>query len=121
MSTPWELYNEVNKNNTRNYSVYRCLDPVAVKTGAPWFYGLGENVCPCDPKLSNTSGRGFTACPYGINQEDSRWSLPSYQLMSQFPEPSKVEGNMYSENQFVPPQLQPRQLVRIGQEWRSAN
>jgi len=117
----WDLYNEVSKNNTRNFSVYRCIDPVAVTTGAPWFVGIGENVCPCDPNLSNKTGRGFTACPLGITQESTTWNLPPFQLASQIPDQSQIVGNLYQKNQYVPPQLQPRQLVRIGEEWRSAN
>jgi len=120
MSTPWQLFNEANQNNTRDFSVYRCPDPVAIKTDEPWY--SYSNVCPCDPKLSNNSGRGFTACPLGINQEAPMWNLPMYQMASKIPDPTQVVGNLYgSGNQFVPPQLQPRQLIRIGQEWRSAN
>jgi hypothetical protein len=120
MSTPWQLYNEVSQNNTRNYSVYRCVDPVALKTEQPWY--SYSNVCPCDPNLSNKTGRGFTACPLGINQEAPMWSLPMYQTASQVPNSSQTIGSMFgSGNQFVPPQLQPRQLIRIGEEWRSAN
>lgn len=112
----WPLYQEVNQNNTRNYAVYRCVDPVAVKTGAPWFNE--DNICPCDPNLSNTSGRGYTACPYGISTDTPQWNLS---VGSQIPKQNQVTGNMYNKNQFVPPQLQPRQLVRIGEEWRSSN
>jgi hypothetical protein len=117
----WPLYEEVNQGNGNKFNVYRCLDPVAVVTGSPWFYGLGENVCPCDPNLSNNTGRGFTACPLGINQEATSWNLPSSQLSSQIPNQNQIVGSMFNKNQFVPPQLQPRQLVRIGEEWRSAN
>jgi hypothetical protein len=117
----WPLYNEVNQNNTRNYAVYRCPDPVAIKTGGPWYYGDGENICPCDPNLSNKTGRGFTACNIGINQEAPQWNLPTFQLVSQFPDKNQIVGSMFSQNRFVPPQLQPRQLVRIGEEWRSSN
>lgn len=121
MSTPWETYNEVSKNNGNKFTIYRCIDPVAVTTGSPWFNSIGENVCPCDPKLSNKTGRGFTACPLGINYETPMWNLPVFQMASQIPR-GQVMGSMYAnENQFVPPQLQPRQLVRIGEEWRSAN
>ena len=114
----WPLYNEVNQNNTRNYSVYRCPDPVANKTDEPWY--SYSNVCPCDPKLSNSTGRGFTPCPFGINQEAPQWNLPAFQYASQIPNGSQIVGNLYN-NQFVPPQLQPRQLIRIGEEWRSSN
>lgn len=120
----WSLYNEVNQNNTRNYSVYRCPDPVAINTDQPWY--SYSNVCPCDPNLSNKSGRGFTACNYGINDKAPQWNLPSFQLASQIPDQKQVVGNLFGGNlnnglQFVPPQLQPRQLIRIGEEWRSSN
>ncbi len=115
----WPLYNEVSKNNTRNYSVFRCVDPTAVVTGAPWFNN--ENVCPCDPKLSNSSGRGFTACPMGVQEKTPMWNVSNSQLYSEIPEKNQIQGSMFNQNQFVPPQLQPRQLVRIGEEWRSSN
>lgn len=116
----WALYNEVNANNTNNFSVYRCPDPVAVFTTQPWY--PNSNICPCDPNQSNNSGRGYTACPLGISQKSPNWDLPASQIIAQLPSTERTVGNMYgSGNQFVPPQLQPRQLVRIGQEWRSAN
>jgi hypothetical protein len=115
----WPLYEKVNQNNTLSYSVYRCPDPVAVQTDSPWY--SYSNLCPCDPNLSNKTGRGFTACPLGINQEAPQWNLPSFQSMSQVPNNNQIVGSMFGLNQFVPPQLQPRQLVRIGEEWRSAN
>ncbi len=108
----WQLYEEVNKNNTRNYSVYRCIDPVAVKTNEPWFNNT--NICPCDPKLSNTTGRGFTACPFGISTPNTNELITVDVPMSQ------VVGSLYSQNQVVPPQMQPRELYKIGIEWRNA-
>ena len=72
-------------------------------------------MCPCDPNLSNKTGRGFTACNLGINQEAPQWTLPTFQLASQITNQT-LTGSMYgSGNQFVPPQLQPRQLIRIGE------
>ena len=116
----WPLLDQVNQNNVLDYAVYRCPDPVAVKTGQPWF--SYSNICPCDPNLSNTSGRGFTPCPFGIDQSTTpSWNLSSAQLASQLPAQSQVVGNLYSQNQYVPPQLDPRPLSRIGQAWRSAN
>ena len=47
--------------------------------------------------------------------------LDNSQLYSEIPEKNQVQGSMFNQNQFVPPQLQPRQLVRIGEEWRSSN
>jgi len=115
----WPLYQEVNQNNTRNYTVYRCPDPVAIITDQPWF--SYNNVCPCDPNLSNTSGRGFTGCPMGISGGVPSWNISNFQLASQIPTKDQVVGNLYSMNQFVPPQLQPNPLVRVGEEWRSVN
>lgn len=107
------------------FAVYRCPDPVAVITDKPWY--SYSNVCPCDPKLSNQSGRGFTACPLGIMENndstESSWLSQQFnsQKKNQVPIPSRIVGNMYNDSQFVPPQLQPRQLVRVGQVWRDKN
>ncbi len=119
MSIPWQSYNESNQNNGNKFTIYRCPDPVAVKTDQPWY--SYSNICACDPNLSNKTGRGFTACPLGINQEAPSWNLPSFQIMSQLPNQNQTVGNLYGKNQYVPPQLQPRQLIRIGEEWRSSN
>jgi hypothetical protein len=119
MSTPWKLYNDASKDTGNKFSVYRCPDPVAVDTGSPWYNY--SNVCPCDPKLSNNSGRGFTACDFGIKDQEVNVPIYAGQLASQIPNKSQVVGNMFNDNQFVPPQLQPRQLVRIGQQWRNTN
>ena len=118
--TPWRLHNKVIKNNTQNFKIFRCPDPVAVITEEPWY--SYENICPCDPKLSNASGRGFTACPYGLDESTvPSWNLPSSQLPSQLPSKTAIVGNMFPQNQYVPPQMDPRPLSRIGQAWRSSN
>jgi len=121
MSIPWELYNQSSQNNGNRFSVYRCPDPVANVTNQPWY--PYQNVCPCDKNLSNKTGRGFTACPLGLNQEAPQWNLPMYQVASQIPyNTTNLTGSLFaSGDQFVPPQLQPRQLIRIGEEWRSSN
>jgi len=114
----WKLYDEVNQNNTRNYSVYRCPDPVAIVTQTPWY--SYSNVCPCDPNLSNPSGRGFTACPQGLNQTQNEWNLPDWQITSQIPWNSQL-GSLYNQHQYVPPQLNPYPVTQIGYSWRSPN
>ncbi len=111
----WQLFEEANKNNSNKYSVYRCSDS---DTGTP--------TCPCDPNLDNPTGRGISACPYGITSQNSAsLNLPSSQLMFQQPNKNQVIGTLFSEKESIvfssPPQFQPRQLVRIGNEWRSAN
>lgn len=101
-----------------NYSVYRCPDPIKTKTDTPW-YPI-ENVCPCDPNDTNITGRGFTPCAFGVQYETPN----TINLIKQKSLPKQtgaLVGTMYQNNQFVPPQLQPRQNTRIGQQWRSAN
>lgn len=116
----WSLLNQVEQNNDRNYFVYRCPDPVATITDTPWY--TYTNVCPCDPKLSNQTGRGFTACPMGVDETQQKpisGSLLNSQKLQETPLTSQVVGSMFGSNQYVPPQLDPRQLTRIGSAWRS--
>jgi hypothetical protein len=118
MTTKWSMLEEASKNDELNYSVYRCPNPTAVNTGEPWYNQ--SNICPCDPNLSNSSGRGFTSCPMGIQEKSKPENLPMSQLTAQMPKPGQAVGSLYS-NKTVPPQMWPRQLVRVGQSWRSAN
>lgn len=110
-----------------NYSVYRCPDPIKYKTDTPW-YPI-ENVCPCDPNDTNISGRGYTPCAFGVQYETPN----NVNLFNQM-KPTKTQsmvkesmvkentiGSLFQDNQIVPPQLQPRMLTRIGQQWRSGN
>jgi len=117
----WSMLNQAEKNDQLNYSVYRCPDPVDVKTGEPWY--TVSNVCPCDPNLSNKTGRGFTACPLGLSLEKGTNApiAPLSQLPGQQPAPGQMTGALFNQHQAVPPQMWPRQLSRIGQQWRNAN
>ena len=120
MTTPWELYNEVSKNNTRNYSTYRCPEPSSVKTGEPWF--PYSNICPCDPNLSNKTGRGYTACTFGIAEpEKIRGPAINSFKRDMIPQRNQVVGSLFSQNQTVPPQSDPDPFVRIGQAWRTVD
>jgi len=116
MATPWALLNESSQNNSKDFSVFRCINPTATITEYPW-YSSGTNVCPCDPNLSNPSGRGFISCPYGINNTSSSFK----QSDDSFPYNNQITGNLYPKEQFVPPQIQPNPLVKIGYSWRSNN
>lgn len=120
-----------------NFIDYRCLEPSATTVGEPWFR-IPES-CPCNPLLSNPTGRGFTACPFGVQFDIP--SSSSEPLMTLAKEPTKKDdsvpkfrgqqintkgfmaGSMFPElssaAKFTPPQLQPRQIVRIGQTFRS--
>lgn len=116
------------------YSTFRCLDPNFVITDKPWY--PYQDVCPCDPKLSNPTGRGYTSCPYGVqtdikslNKEISKKSnvyevidynnINGYQTKN-IPVTQLPLGSLYQNSQITAPQMDPRQLVRIGNEWRSA-
>lgn len=97
------------------FNVYRCPDPLKSYTSQPWY--RFTDICPCDPKDSNITGRGFTSCPFGVSDNSK------YQSFQNTPIPQRdiPVGNIYPQQQYVPPQLEPRQLVRIGQQWRSGN
>ena len=100
-------------SNYKNFNVYRCIDPRKQFTDTPW-YPI-ENACPCNPNDINITGRGFTPCAYGVQYEDiiKTKMKPVDGIIP--------KGNLYQNNQNVPPQLQPRPLSRIGTDWRSAN
>ena len=122
----WSLYNEAtSSSNNDKFNVYRCVNPTAVTTEQPWY--SYSNVCPCDPKLSNTSGRGYTPCPFGVLESNDSMEMSElksqfrHQEANQFPSKHRLVGNLDNTLQFTPPQLQPRQLVRIGQVWRDKN
>jgi hypothetical protein len=101
-----------------NYSVYRCPDPIKTETNTPWY--RIEDKCPCNPADSNVTGRGFTPCSFGVQFETpNQINLAKTRDLPK--QANKLVGTLYENNQFVPPQLQPRQLARIGQQWRSAN
>jgi hypothetical protein len=100
--------------NNLDYNVYRCPDPLKVNTDEPWY--RISNTCPCDPHNSNVTGRGFTPCPFGIQTNQQGLQMLSKQTL---PPIQNLVGTMYNNNQYVPPQLEPRPLSRIGNQWRS--
>ena len=106
----------MNSPSGADFSVYRCPDPRKVKTGEPW-YPI-SNVCPCDPQFGNISGRGFTPCAFGIttNQQE----IVSAVRSPPKPPGGLPTGSLFQTGQFSPPQLDPRQNVRIENQWRNA-
>ena len=122
------------------YSNFACIDPVAVYMDKPWY--PYKETCPCDPQLSNPTGRGFTPCPFGVDfeiQNISQANLPkplmtvvgnidkngtyrdiSVPVYGVNNEDRPLSGSMFPSKQFSAPQAEPRPLVRIGQSWRSA-
>jgi hypothetical protein len=114
-------------NNDTKFAVFRCPDPVAVKTEGPWYNY--ENICPCDPSLSYPTGRGFTACPYGIFDQGNGNGNGNGNLSANVLKDVQQSivaglsrtGNNYNDYQVIPPQMDPRPLTRIGQQWRSGN
>lgn len=103
-------------SNDSKFNVYRCTDPRKVNTDTPW-YPI-SNVCPCDPQHNNVSGRGYTPCTFGIttDQQQISSSLPQGTPLNR-PKPT---GSLFQMNQYSPPQLDPRQSVRIENQWRNA-
>lgn len=102
------------------FNVYRCIDPRKTETTTPW-YNI-ENKCPCDPRQNNITGRGFTPCTFGfeIKQPKGLYNV-AVPPLGAVPSSSPLAGSFYQDYQYVPPQLQPRPLSNIGNEWRSAN
>ena len=97
-----------------NYNVYRCPDPLKVKTDEPW-YPI-SNVCPCNPMESNVTGRGYTPCNFGIQDDQKEInSLSSKKSTMNNP----LMGSLYQMHQYTPPQLNPYPVTRIGQQWRN--
>lgn len=119
------------------YYSFRCVVPNTTVTDKPWFPIM--NVCPCDPSLSNPSGRGIVPCPYGFQSNIEK--VPKNEVLMPL---SMVEGSndkngykvlsdellvnnngrllmgsMYQNDQYVPPQMDPRSLWQIGYNWRS--
>lgn len=117
-----------------NYTTYRCLYPKAIETNNPWF--PLDNVCPCNPELTNPTGRSVNACPFGvqfdtleIKKEEQLRPLmrvvpnaPNNDYTGFVSEPvsEPLKGSLFPANSYVPNQKQPRALSRIGYEWRSA-
>lgn len=111
------------------YAVYRCLQPNAKTTNSPWF--REEDSCPCNPILSNPTGRGLMGCPFGVQFEKSWNETIPLTKSEQIVTNSGIEninknvntkislpGSMFQNGQFIPPQLEPRPLSRIGVEYR---
>ena len=111
-------------SSSTDFSVYRCPDPNKVNTDLPWFNM--SNVCPCDPKYSNITGRGYTPCTFGIqtDEKEIHYSIEHNRLppLHTITNNQYGTGMLYENNQYVPPQLTPpRPLARIGQQFRSSN
>lgn len=118
------------EQNKYRYSVFRCLIPGKSQVDPPWF--PYSDICPCNPEYDNPTGRGMVSCGYGvqfdqnlINQsvnaiETLKTVVGSNGQFYSIPVDSLPEGTMYPKMQNVPPQAEPRPLIRIGQEWRSA-
>lgn len=102
---------------SNDFSVYRCPDPLKVQTDGPW-YPI-SNVCPCNPDLSDPTGRGTVPCPFGIQTDQKKVSYASMGL-PMAPKGGAPKGSLYSMNQFSPPQKDPRPNTRIENQWRNA-
>lgn len=115
-------------NLNKDYTDYRCVDPGTTTTDSSdkWFPMF--DVCPCNPELSNPTGRGITACPFGIsNNIPVDEKIPVSKLVNKnglyVPESMTKQdlpfGSLFTPTNYIPPQLQPRPSSRIGLFWRS--
>jgi hypothetical protein len=107
------------------FTDYRCIIPGTTVVSEPWF--PMTDVCPCDPGLSDPTGRGFTPCPFGISEPgpDLGVTVPLQSIARTNngwvtkDVKSVPYGTFYPKNNYLPPQLEPRPLMRIGVSWRS--
>jgi len=118
------------KEDPFKYSDYRCIIPNTIKTSGKWF--PYENVCPCDPSLSNVTGRGLTPCPFGIANSEVK-KTNEVKVIEGYNGPNGYEtrtipvsqsyfdnsGSLYQNHTYEAPQLDPRPFVRIGYTWRT--
>lgn len=125
-------------STVKRFFQYRCIDPVATTQGAPWY--RITDYCPCDPTVSNPSGRGFVSCPVGVQFGQGAIAAQGALSAAAVPAtptttnglvwgPGTVEalrGAMYSAPggtgagaMAVPTILETRPVYRIGYEWRS--
>jgi len=102
----------------QNFTVFRC-NPLGLEESRPWW--REQEFCPCPSEYNNETGRGFVSCPYGVENEKE----VMFGKIPTVPNPEKIKkemtGSLVQDKQWIPPQLQPRPLSRIGQQWRSAN
>ena len=96
-----------------NYEIYRCPDPRKTVVDQPWF--RTQEVCPCNPADSNVTGRGYTPCNFGLQMDQNQINMAARRNTGSVP----LKGALYQDKQFPAPQLDPRQLTRIGNQWRN--
>ena len=122
-NSPQANYN----TNSTNFNDYRCnVDPGSKIMTDPWFRML--DTCPCVE--TNPTGRGITACPFGVQTTEysgiNTVTSPLYTVdydritgaLIKKPETSLLPGSLYSANNYIPPQLDPRPFTRIGISYR---
>lgn len=125
-----------NQNTNPQYVDYVCLNQFRTETDIPWY--PRQDICPCNPKYNNITGRGYTMCPFGVefNQQEMEQRAISMHPVQTLEEHQGLQGyfttitdgsNVINETQLFPkytyaaPQMWPRPNTRIGQDWRSAN
>ena len=124
-------YNQFSDNEKRKYAANRCLNPGATSTTVKSGWYRVDDSCPCDPLYANISGRGVLPCTFGLSSDQqniaeanplqplmtiNNFGNSTYQAV-----PTKLPlGSSFPQNQFVPSAFEPRPLIRIGNEIRSA-
>jgi len=119
------------KDDPYKYSAFSCIIPFSTEVGKPWV--SYPNSCPCNPNESNPTGRGYTSCTYGVQMTpqvniphqlstvNGNYTPNGYEVTDSpvYQSFFNNSGSMYNQQQYTAPQLQPRQLVKIGYTWRS--
>jgi len=123
-------FSQFSTKDQKKFAANRCLDPNASETTVGW-YRINDS-CPCSTQNSNISGRGFVSCPLGLNTEQDNIATanplaPLLRIENSglggyltVPVSTLPNGSQYPQQQYVPSQYQPRALMRIGYDYRSA-
>ena len=126
-------YNQFSEDAKSKFGAYRCLLPGSTQTTSKSGWFRVDDSCPCDPTYSNISGRGFQSCTFGLSSDQSSIAeanplQPLMTVSSSITNGSKYQaiptklplGSSFPQNQFVPSSYDPRPLIRIGNDIRSA-
>jgi len=129
-------YSQFSDSEKRKFGAMRCNFPGSTQTTVESGWFRIDDSCPCNPVYSNISGRGFLPCTFGLtndqdeiakanpleplmtlaNKKSNATSLRTYQAV-----PATLPlGSVFPQNQFVPSSYEPRPLIRVGNDIRSA-
>ena len=126
-------YNQFSESDKQKFAAYRCLQPGSTETTSKSGWYRVDDSCPCNPVYSNISGRGFQSCTFGLTDNQdlinnanlpkplmSIEKVPNESNYQAVPTKRLPQGSVFPQNQFVPSSYEPRPLIRIGNNIRSA-